>query len=116
MMNTLDTDIWVDLPTRQYMRLWNIVRSQGGTAMSQTLYGLEDGKVVNFLFEVNGLRSFAAEYRHALTLKIEGLWVKVLPLRRILKSKKTILRDKDLGHIPEIEKVLKAQKKLEGLQ
>src|SRR5215210_7268854 len=45
MMNTLDTDIWVDLPTRQYMRLWNMIRRMGGTALSQTLYVLEDGKV-----------------------------------------------------------------------
>ena len=109
-MNTLDTDIWVDLPTRQYMRLWNLIRQQGGTALSQTLYVLEDGKVVNFLFAVTGLRSFAAEYRHALTFKIENLAVKVLPLERILKSKKTIMRDKDLPHIPHIEEALKGRK------
>ena len=114
MMNTLDTDIWVDLPTRQYMRLWNMIRQMGGTALSQTLYVLEDGKVVNFLFEVNGLRSFAAEYRHALTFKIENLAVKVLPLERILKSKKTIMRDKDLPHIPRIEEALKGRKQMKG--
>ncbi len=113
MLNTLDTDIWVDLPTRQYIRLWKIIRSQGGTALSQTLYVLADGKLVNFLFAVTGLRSFAAEYRDALMVKLEGMPVKVLPLPRILKSKKTVLRDKDIAHIPHIEKVLKAQKKLE---
>jgi len=109
MMNTLDTDIWVDLPTRQYMRLWNMIRRMGGTALSQTLYVLEDGKVVNFLFEVSGLRSFTAEYRRALRFKIEGLAVKVLPLERILKSKKTLMRDKDLPHIPRIEDALRAR-------
>jgi hypothetical protein len=114
MLNTMDTDIWVDLPTRQYMRLWNIIRAQGGSALSQTLYVLADGKVVNFLFEVTGLRNFAAEYRNALTMKMEGFPVKVLPLSRILKSKKTILREKDVAHIPHIEKVLKARKKLEA--
>jgi hypothetical protein len=113
MINTMDTDIWVDLPTRQYIRLWNLIRAQGGSALSQTLYVLEDGKVVNFLFEVTGLRSFDAEYRRALTFRMEGLPVKVLPLVRILKSKKTILRDKDLGHIPHIEQALKAKKALE---
>jgi hypothetical protein len=112
MLNTMDTDIWVDLPTRQYMRLWGIIRSQGGSALSQTLYVLADGKVVNFLFEITGLKNFGAEYRHALTMRMEGLLVKVLPLSRILKSKKAIMRDKDMAHIPEIEKVLKAQKKL----
>ena len=114
MLNTGDIDIWVELPTTQYLRLWNIIRSQGGSALSQTLYVLEDGKVVNFLFEVTGLRSFAAEYRHALTGKMEGLKVKVLPLVRILKSKKAIMRDKDIAQIPHIERVLKGQKKLKG--
>ncbi|MHB8524373.1 MAG: hypothetical protein ACYDH9_26935 [Limisphaerales bacterium] len=112
MINTLDTDLWVDLPTRQYIRLWNLIRKQGGSALSQTLYVLADGKVVNFLFEVTGLRSFAAEYRRAHTFKLEGFDVKVLPLERVLKSKKTVLRDKDIAHIPHIERVLKARKRL----
>src|ERR1041385_8258116 len=68
--------------------LWNIVRRLGGTALSQTLYVLEDGKVVNFVFSVDGLRSFAAEYRNALTFRIDGLAVKVLPLERVLKAKR----------------------------
>jgi hypothetical protein len=111
MINTMDTDIWVDLPTRQYIRLWNIVRAQGGAALSPTLYVLEDGKVVNFLFSVTGLRSFAAEFRHAVTRKLDGLEAKVLPLARILKSKKAIQRDKDLAHIPLIETVLRGRRK-----
>ena len=114
MLNTRDVDIWVDLSTRQYMRLWQIVCGLGGTALSQTLYVLEDGKLVNFVFEVNGLRSFAAEYRHALMMRIEDLAVKVLPLRRVLKSKKTILREKDLPHIPHLEKMLRAQRQVKG--
>jgi hypothetical protein len=114
MINTMDTDFWVDLPTRQYMRLWKLVREQGGSALSQTLYVLNDGKVVNFLFEVTGLKTFAVEYRDAFTMKMEGLKVKVLPLTRILKSKKTIMREKDLAHIPHIERVLSAQKKLKS--
>ena len=113
MINTMDTDIWVDLPTRQYMRLWRMIREQGGSALSQTLYVLADGKVVNFLFEVTGLRSFAAEYRQSLNAKMDGCAVKVLPLTRILKSKKAILRDKDRAHIPLIERVLNAKKMLE---
>ena len=113
MLNTMDTDIWVDLPTRQYMRLWNVIRAQGGSALSQTLYVLADGKVVNFLFAVTGLRSFATEYRSALLGKMEGLSVKILPLARILKSKKAVMREKDQAHIPHIERVLKARKKLD---
>jgi hypothetical protein len=114
--NTLDIDIWVDLPTRRYMRLWNIIREQGGSALSQTLYVLEDGKVVNFLFSIDGLRGFATEFKNAVISKLEGIEVKVLPLERILKSKKTIQRDKDLAHIHLIKNVLKARKLAGGNQ
>jgi len=110
MTNTMDVDIWVDLPTRQYIRLWNLIRSQGGTALSQTLYALADGKVVNFLFSVTGLRGFATEFRHGLDRTLDGESVKVLPLERILKSKEAIRRDKDLPHISMIKALLKARR------
>jgi hypothetical protein len=110
----MDVDLWVDLPTRQYIRLWNLIRAQGGSALSQTLYVLEDGKVVNFLFAVTGLRSFTTEAKRAVAARLEGLPVKLLPLERILKSKKAILRDKDLPHIRLIENVLRGRKRLGG--
>ena len=111
-VSTLDTDIWVDLPERQYVRLMNVILKQGGTALAPTLYALSDGHLVNFLFTVHGLRGFEAEFKHAVDGKIEGQSVKVLPLEKILKSKKTIRRDKDLVHIFHIERFLKGRKKL----
>src|SRR5438445_8001945 len=33
-MSTLDTDIWVDLPERQYIRLMNICVKLGGTPLA----------------------------------------------------------------------------------
>jgi len=115
-VTTLDTDIWVDLPERQYVRLMNIVLKQGGTALAPTLYALSDGRLVNFLFAVHGLRGFASEYKTAVGAKIGGELVKVLPLERILKSKKTILRDKDRLHILQIERFLKGRKKMKGTE
>ncbi len=114
LVTTLDTDIWVDLPERQYVRLMNLILGQGGTALAPTLYALSDGHLVNFLFTVHGLRSFDAEFKHAAEGKIEGEPVKVLPLERILKSKKTIRRDKDLVHIFHIERFLKGRRTLRG--
>ena len=81
-VTTIDTDIWVDLPERQYIRLMNLVLQQGGTVKAT----------------------------------IERQPVKVLPLERILKSKKTVLRDKDRLHILQIERVLKGRKRLKGLK
>src|SRR5438876_683212 len=84
-VTTLDTDIWVDLPERQYARLMNLVLGQGGTALAPTLYALSDGRLVNFVFTVHGLGNFQAEYKRAVQARIEGQPVKVLPLERILK-------------------------------
>lgn len=111
-VTTLDTDIWVDLPERQYIRLLNLVVKQGGTALAPTLYALADGRLVNFLFTVHGVGSFAAEYKLALEATIEGQPVKVSPLERILQSKKTVLRDKDRLHILQIERFLETRRKL----
>lgn len=115
-VTTIDVDIWVDLPERQYVRLLNLVLAQGGTALGKTLYALADGRLVNFLFTVHGVKAFDAEYQNAVTAKIESQPVKVLPLERILQSKKTILRDKDRLHILQIERFLKGRKKLRGLK
>src|SRR2546421_4843115 len=57
-VTTIDTDIWVDLHERQYVRLMNLVVTQGGTPLAPTLYALSDGRLVNFLFTVHGLRNF----------------------------------------------------------
>jgi hypothetical protein len=115
-VTTLDVDIWVDLPERQYIRLMNLVRKQGGTALAKTLYALEDGRLVNFLFTVHGVKDFASEYKGAAEVSIEGEPVKVLPLERILQSKKTVLRDKDRLHILLIERFLKARQILKARQ
>jgi len=65
------------------------------------------------LYDVHGINGFAYEYGRAEKIKWLGLEIRVLPLRRILKSKKFILRDKDLAHIHLLEKTigLKKQKK-----
>jgi hypothetical protein len=115
-VTTIDVDIWVDLPERQYVRLMNLVLKQGGSVLARTLYALADGRLVNFLFRVDGVRSFDAEYKNAVDAKIEGEPLKVLPLERILKSKQTVLRDKDRLHILHIKRFLKGRKKLKGMK
>ncbi len=59
---TLDTDIWIDLPFRQYMRVLNLCRKQGAELRANTVVDLSDGSMVNFLYEVQGLHSFRREY------------------------------------------------------
>ena len=113
---TLDTDIWVDLPPRQYMRVLNLCRSLGAEVRANTVVELQDGSVVNFLYEVHGLRSFRAEYRNAKKLNWLGTRVSVLPLERIYASKKFVGRPKDLAHLPLLAQTMKLRRKMKSVR
>lgn len=107
---TLDTDLWVDLPPRQYMWLINFSLRFGARHVSNTVIELPDGTLVNFVYEPGGLRSFSTEYRAAHWLRWNGVRVKVLPLERIRASKLAAGRPKDVAHIPLIDAVLRARR------
>jgi hypothetical protein len=109
---TLDTDIWIDLPARQYMRIINLCPRQGAKMRANTVVDLADGSTVNFLYEVHGIHSFRYEYQRAKRVKWLGAVVAVLPLERIYASKKFVGRPKDLAHLPLIEQTMKLQRHL----
>lgn len=110
MANTLDIDLWIDLPSRQYMRVINIAQKSGAVPAAQTVVYLEDGVPVNFVYEVTGLGKFANERKHTVTTLLHDHEVPVLKLERILKSKQAIRRDKDELHILHIREFLKVKK------
>ena len=72
---------------------------------------LSDGSTVNFLYRVDGLRTFAQEFMRAKKLRWLGLQVAVLPLSRVYKSKKTVGRPKDVAHLPLLEQTMRRQRK-----
>ena len=108
---TLDTDLWVDLPERQYIRLLNLVVKQGGTPLAQNVYALADGSLVNFIFNMTGLRTFAEEYAHAREILWNGLRIRVLPLERIYVSKRASAREKGLAHLPLLRRVIRGHRR-----
>jgi hypothetical protein len=114
METTLHVDLWMDLPSRQYMRVQNIARKTGATMGASTVAFLEDGTPLNFVFEVTGLGSFASELKHSKRLEYHGKRIAVLKLERILKNKETIRRDKDLAHIIHIRNLLRCRRGLKA--
>jgi hypothetical protein len=109
---TLDTDIWIDLNSRQYMRVLNLCRQLGATVRANTVVDLNDGSTVNFLYEVHGLRGFQYEYQRAKRVRWLQTEVAVLPLQRIYASKKFVGRPKDLAHLPLLEQTMRLQRHL----
>jgi hypothetical protein len=107
---TLDVDVWIDLPPRQYVRVINLCRKLKATVHSANKVFLSDETPVDFIYELRSLQSFENEFRRAIKLPFHGLKIPVLPLERICKSKEIAARDKDKLHILLIRQVLKLNK------
>ena len=107
---TLDTDIWINLPPRNYIRVLNLCESLDVQIAANTVVILPDGTVVNFIYEISGLRSFTTEYRNATELTWLGKKVHLLPVDRLLVSKRAAGRPKDVAHLPILEKFLSCQR------
>jgi hypothetical protein len=106
---TIDTDLWVDLPERSYPRLLGIAQRMGGSVLARTVVALKDDTLVNFLFRLDGLRSFSQEYPKARRLRFAGQVVRVLPLRSIIRSKKAVGRPKDIASLPLLNQAIRRQ-------
>src|SRR2546423_12242644 len=109
---TVDYDFWVRLPERQYVRLLSIVQRQGGVVRARTLYELRDGTQVIAIFQPDGLQSFDAEWKISRWRKLENVPVKVLPLRRVIASKRAANREKDAAVLPILRRTLRLAKRL----
>lgn len=110
---TVDYDFWVRLPERQYVRLLTIVEKLHGTVRAQTLYELNDGTQVNAVFQPNGLRSFETEWKHCRIGKLDGVTIRILPLSRVIASKRAANREKDIAVLPILTRTLRMAKRLE---
>lgn len=108
--STVDVDVWIGLPARQYMRVINLCRKLNAATQSPNKVFLSDATPVDFFYEVNGLQIFEKEYARAKWLSFHGLKIPILSLKQICKSKAAIGRDKDKLHILLIRQVLKLEK------
>jgi predicted nucleotidyltransferase len=97
---TIDTDLWIDLPEREYMRVNNLAHQLGGKLLAPTAVEIEDGVLLNFCYRIDGVASFNTEYRRAKWIEWEGVRVKVLPLASVIRSKEAAGREKDLAVLP----------------
>jgi hypothetical protein len=62
--------------------------------------GLERLDVV---LTAHGLRDFEAEYRESVIREVDGIPIHVLPLERVIASKRATNRPKDLAALPALE-------------
>lgn len=108
--STVDVDVWIGLPSRQYIRVLNLCGKLKATIQSANKVYLTDDTPVDFIYEAGGLGTFEEEYPRARWLAFHGLKIAVLPLDRICRSKEVVARDKDKLHVLLIRKAIRLEK------
>lgn len=103
---TQDVDLW--FAKLGGPRMLAALKAVGGFYVGPTLYtppqlGGEPVKLYDLVTGMHGLKSFDAEYRQAKTIQVGGLRLKVLPLERIIASKRAANRPKDRLVLPVLE-------------
>jgi hypothetical protein len=109
---TQDLDLWFGRIDETQLR--EAARRAGGLytsgfGMQPATLGGEGLDRVDLVVMASGLGSFDEEYTLAREYDLDGVLVKVLPLERVLVSKRAAKRPKDLAQIPMLEAALAAK-------
>ena len=114
---TQDLDLWFGRIDGD--RLSEAARRAGGIYTAG--FGLQPPAILgegldrlDLVVAASGLDAFEEELRRAQDFEIDGVPVKVLPLERILVSKRAAGRPKDSAQIPILEAALAARQAREG--
>jgi hypothetical protein len=116
---TQDLDLWFADRTDQ--RLHEAAKRAGGVfvpghfgMMPTQVGGGSIGDRIDVVTTPHGLDAFAVEYARSVVLDLDGLSVRVLPLDRVIASKRAAGRPKDLAVIPALEAALAVQRDSSG--
>lgn len=110
---TQDLDLWFE--SIDVERLRQAARTAGGfytagVGLQPRTLGGEGLDRVNVVLHASGLDSFDREFAGARDYDLDGVRVKVLPLERVIVSKRAAKRPKDEAQIPILEATLAARK------
>lgn len=107
---TEDIDLWLaDLGDRRIGEAASRVGGiwvSGQFGMQPPTLGGSLGDRFDVVLTMSGLEQFDQEYSRSKTIEIDGLLVHVLPLERIIVSKRAANRPKDCAALPALEAAL----------
>lgn len=109
---TQDIDVWLGQIDEVAIR--EIAAEAGGFWISgfgaqPPAFGGDGLDRIDVVLTAHGLQAFAAEYAGAVEREIEGVTLRVLPLARVIASKRATGRSKDAAALPVLEATLKAR-------
>ena len=107
---TQDVDLWFrDLSDPALRRALKKVGGAyvGATASTPPLFAGEAVELFDVVVHMHGLDDFDKEYKRGEEIDLGGFVVRVLPLDRIIKSKKATGRPKDRAILPALQDTLR---------
>ena len=116
-VSTQDIDLWFEQPGDERVRA--AAADAGGFwvpafGLRPPGLGGEGLERIDTVLTAHGLDDFATEYARALDRQVDGIPVKVLALERVIASKQSLRRPKDLAALPALEATLRARDADEG--
>lgn len=110
---TQDLDLWFGSIDEE--RLREAARRAGGiytsgVGLQPPALGGEGLDRVDLVLTASGLDSFEREFMGAREYDLDGVQIKVLPLERVIVSKRAAKRPKDSAQIPMLEAALAARR------
>ena len=116
---TQDVDLWFE--SIDDARIGEAARAVGGAWLAggigmrpPAIGGETLGDRFDVVVHMHGLRSFAAEYDASKEMIVDGVPLRVLPLERIIESKRAVGRPRDIAQIPALEEALAALREEES--
>jgi hypothetical protein len=109
---TQDLDVWFSRVEDEAIR--KAAADAGGFwisgfGMQPPAFGGDDFTRIDIVLTAHGLDAFAIEYAGTIEREIEGVTLRILPLDRVLASKRATGRAKDTAQIPILEATLLAR-------
>jgi hypothetical protein len=111
-VSTQDLDLWLERPHDERVPL--AARDAGGFwlsgfGMHPPGFGGDGLDRIDVVLTAHGLDDFDREYARSVERTIDGVAVRVLPLERVIASKRAANRPKDVAALPALEATLRAR-------
>ena len=111
-MATQDRDVWFERIDDERIRL--AATDAGGFWISgfgkqPPAFGGDGLARIDVVLTADGLEPFSVEYARAIARDVEGVTLRVLPLDRVIASKRATGRAKDAAQLPALEATLLAR-------
>jgi hypothetical protein len=109
---TQDLDVWFERADDE--RIKQSAADAGGFwisgfGMQPPAFGGDGLQRVDVVLTAHGLDSFAAEYARSIERSIDGVTLRILPLDRVIVSKRATNRAKDTAQLPALEATVLAK-------